>query len=181
MTGYRTKKGVLLADDESSRTLPPVAYLACTRFSETTWRENVSYRIRTGRPVVYGTDMRTSDRCSPHGSLLVLEMNNDANRLMGVGFVRNRLDFEGSPHAIHATQNYNRFVYAGTWWLGRGDLLRHRPDTLAVLEALLFCGRGHMKRLTGISLVPAARLAGAGLDAGRLVADILSLDRLAYG
>lgn len=126
-------------------------YLACTRFNMTTWKENMSYRMKRKISVVYGTDMRIRTNYPMLTRWLIVEMNNDLNLIMGVGLVTNRLSF---GHQIYLNQNYNRYVYMGDLWASRSTLVSRCPQLIIQLEKILFMGKSHVKRQTGISLIP---------------------------
>ena len=80
--------------------LPPVR-IACTRFNTQTWQEyqdwktahEQAYEQTYSRQMkcVYGSPREISYRkFPPEIPILIIEMNNDANRIMGIGQIQNR-------------------------------------------------------------------------------------------
>jgi hypothetical protein len=80
--------------------LPPVR-IACTRFNTQTWQEyqdwktahEQTYEQTYSRQMkcVYGSPREISYRkFPPEIPILIIEMNNDANRIMGIGQIQNR-------------------------------------------------------------------------------------------
>ena len=92
--------------------------------------------------------------------MFVLEMNNDRNRIMGVGAMRNTL-WNSKKLRIYQDHHYNRYCYSGKHRLDRAELLEEtvtvdgvRIALLRLLEVVCFMGSTHSKRNRGISLLP---------------------------
>lgn len=80
---------------------PPPSVLACTRFNNKTWQEyqdwlntnQRTYEQIYQRPLkcIYGTPREISHKkIPPQAKILVIEMNNDENRIMGIGEIINQ-------------------------------------------------------------------------------------------
>ncbi len=81
------------------RTHPPT--LACTRFNNKTWQERQQW-LATNRPIyeeiykrplkcIYGCPREIShSKFAPQQTILVIEMNNDENRIIGIGEIKNQ-------------------------------------------------------------------------------------------
>ena len=177
--------------------LPPV--LACTRFNNKTWQEyqqwmttyQQSYEQTYHRPLkcIYGCPREISHKkIPPQAGILVIEMNNDENRIMGIGKIENKTASETYRTAvggrnpppfrkIFSDRNYTRYIYIGnTHYATREELERNHtqdaqyineqlinimpqtPHPIESLERLLFKGAGHMKRGSGISRCSVAAL-----------------------
>ena len=91
--------------------LPPL--LACTRFNNKTWQEyqdwlntnQQTYEQIYQRPLkcIYGAPREISHKkIPPQAKILVIEMNNDENKIMGIGEIINQTASEvyRSPHAV---------------------------------------------------------------------------------
>ena len=129
------------------------SHIVTTRFNNNTWVENEAYR--TQYPVlkcVYATPELNSERFLPDGVLFVLEMNNDTNRLMGIGMVRNRAIVK--KHRVYSNENYNRYAYVGKHRIDRKDMTAEEEVVARVFDVLCFTGARHMKRLQGIKAFP---------------------------
>ena len=67
------------------------SHITTTRFNDVTWEENRQYAERNSNiGCIYGTCEQISTQIHQESVLFVLEMNNDQNRIMGIGMVRNR-------------------------------------------------------------------------------------------
>lgn len=129
-----------------------MVFVTATRFTATTYNENMEYRRKRGLACIYGSQEPISDRCAYGAEVFVFEMNNDTNRIEGVGLIRNL--HCPDRHAIHANGQYNLYAYVGTHYISREQLLEHcNPEWLADMESLMFKGKSNLKRLTGIRLL----------------------------
>jgi len=139
----------------------------CTaRFNKNTLIENIEWRKKTNKLThcVYGAPSELKQTIKKDEWVIVLEMNNDINRIIGLGLVRN------SPlkyNKIYSCGNYNRYTYEGKI---RVDLSNINNDNLAHVEAFvlteeerivirmlelsLFYGQTHSKRAKGICELP---------------------------
>ena len=128
-------------------------YIATTRFNNDTWKENCNYKNKNGIDgVIYGTNIRI--RCSHSlGSLFfVIEMNNETNKIEGIGLIRNQLVLD-KRYNIYSIGDYNRYIYKGDYWLSRDKLYYYDKELVNIFETILFKGKGHFKRQSGISVV----------------------------
>ncbi len=92
---------------------PGTPPLACTRFNNNTWQEyqdwlntnQQTYEQIYQRPLkcIYGTPREISNKkIPPQAKILVIEMNNDENKIMGIGEIINQTASEvyRSPQAV---------------------------------------------------------------------------------
>lgn len=122
----------------------PHPLLACTRFNNKTWQEyqtwmithQQSYEQIYHRPLkcIYGSPREISHKkFPPQANILVIEMNNDENKIMGIGEIQNQTASEvyRSPSGvvsnpshnpahnlipfrkIFSDRNYTRYIYIG--------------------------------------------------------------------
>ena len=75
--------------------------LACTRFNNKTWQEREQW-LATNRPIyeqtykrplkcIYGCPREIShSKFAPQQNILVIEMNNDENKIQGIGMIKNQ-------------------------------------------------------------------------------------------
>lgn len=126
--------------------------VATTRFTNATYAENMEYRKRKGLACVYGLQEPLSERCAYGAEVFVFEMNNDANRIEGVGLIRNV--HTGEYHKIHENNQYNLCSYVGSYHMTRDQLAEYcNKEWLQDMEELMFKGKSNLKRLTGIRLL----------------------------
>jgi hypothetical protein len=127
--------------------------LATTRFNNFTWEENCKMRIKN--PIakcIYAVPMQITSRIVLDSNIFVLEMNNEQNKIMGIGLIRNHA--VAGKYAVHSVHNYNRFVYIGKWRIDREDMSANEFEILRLLEAVCFRGINHSKRGQGITGLP---------------------------
>ena len=133
---------------------PPPPILACTRFNNKTWQEYQTwmtayqsiYEETYYRPLkcIYGAPREISHN----------KMNNDENRIMGIGKIENKTASEvykpvaggrippADPppfRKIFGDRNYTRYIYIGnTHYATREELERnHTPDAQYINEQLI--------------------------------------------
>ena len=128
---------------------PPV--LACTRFNNKTWQEyqhwkttyQQTYEQIYQRPLkcIYGTPREISNtKIPPQAKILVIEMNNDENKIEGIGEIINQTASEvyktvGSGcrpikfNTLFSDRNYTRYIYIGnTRYASREELERNHTE-----------------------------------------------------
>lgn len=136
----------------------------CTaRFNHDTLSENLEWKIKKNKPpthCVYGSPCAMKKDIKDGEWLIVLEMHNDINKIIGVGLVRN------SPfrcNKIYSCGNYNRYTYEGKLRIdlsGAGadaasfKFTEEEQIVIRMLEMLLFYGQKHCKRAKGICELP---------------------------
>jgi len=133
--------------------------LTTTRFNNATWSEN--RKFLDGNPAlgcIYPTPEENSRKINVNAPLFVLEMNNEENRIMGIGMVRNRAIVK--KYRVYSNENYNRYAYLGRNRIDRGDMTVEEERIMKVFDILCFTGARHMKRLQGIKAFPVDMLYG---------------------
>lgn len=124
--------------------------LAVTHFNNQTlcenqrWRENNNYN-----GCIYNSPVKIKEHISLFSSIYVIEMNNQTNKIIGIGLIKNRI--YPKRHKIYSDNNYNRYTYIGKKWI---DCSLIDEETLNKLELRLFKGKNHLKRSQGIVEVP---------------------------
>jgi hypothetical protein len=127
-------------------------YIACTRFNNETYNENINYRQKHNEIVIYGTSTKIR-HLYPIGSLIfVAEMNNQTNKVEGIGLIRNQLVNDGYKK-IYSNSDYNRYIYKGHYWISRDTIFKHNAELLDILDTILFKGKSHLKRFSGITIL----------------------------
>jgi len=126
-------------------------YLMTTRFNDNTWRENRQYCEKTNYQCAYCTPCPISGNIKSESVLFVLEMNNDTNRIIGIGMLRN---IPRKGNVVYEEGNYNRFSYMGKSRIDRSQMDKKEDDLMVLLDDKCFKGKGHLKRGQGITLFP---------------------------
>jgi hypothetical protein len=87
-------------------------FIITSRFSNETWNENMAFRLKNKKVgCVYCSPEMVTQKIPVDSILFVLEMNNDENKIMGVGMIRNHPTC--GKYKIYSNGNYNRYVYIG--------------------------------------------------------------------
>jgi hypothetical protein len=141
-------------------------YIGSTRFTNYTYKENSEWRERfKWKGCVYGCNKKMP-LTVPHLALVyVIEMNNDTNKIMGIGLVRNYINLKYEMCIYKSDTNYNRYVYNSAHRKDRSEI---NKKLLCALELILFKGSGHFKRGQGITTIPWKRFGKSGSDIYKL-------------
>jgi hypothetical protein len=127
-------------------------YIACTRFNNETYNENMEYRKKHGETVIYGTTTKIREKY-PIGSLIfVAEMNNETNKVEGISLIHNNLILD-KYYKIYSNTDYNRYIYKGKYWISRNDIINYNTEIITILDNILFKGKSNLKRFSGITIL----------------------------
>lgn len=138
--------------------------ISCTRFNTETLNENIRWIENNNyKGCIYNTPVRIKEDIPLLINIVVIEMNNITNKIVGFGLIQNKLIYD-KYYKIYSIQNYNRYTYKGKYKINI-ELLREKYknsiDTendykwIEELEKLLFKGKRHFKRGHGIQRLPA--------------------------
>jgi hypothetical protein len=58
-------------------------------------------------------------------------------------------------YRIYSNNDYNRFIYNGEYWLSRSQLTDFDSELVEICDNVLFKGKSHLKRQSGISVLTA--------------------------
>jgi len=123
------------------------------RFNNETLEKNYAYRRKKEFVCMYCTPMGLSPKISYSSPVFVIEMNNSTNKIEGIGFIKNNIIKE-KYHKVHEDGNTNRYTYVGKHFMDRELIERYNPLLVYVLDQILFKGKTHSKRGTGLTLIP---------------------------
>ena len=79
-------------------------------------------------------------------------MNNDKNKIMGIGLIKNNRDRKQRIRVYNNNPNYNRYIYHSKCRIEASEIKYKK--FLKVLEMITFKGSRHMKRGQGITCIP---------------------------
>jgi hypothetical protein len=127
-------------------------HIATTRFNNATFAENMAYRQKVSESVLYGPSIPIHQKYSIGCTMFVFEMNNEENRIEGIGVIKNQI-FHEKRYKIYSESDYNRIIYRGKHWLSREQLLELDEELVAIFDKILFKGKSHLKRQSGITVV----------------------------
>ena len=128
--------------------------IVTTRFNDNTFNENKSYRENMNpKPgCIYTSSHPVAVDIQVEKEIFVLEMNNETNKIMGIGLIFNIPIY--NKYKIHNDNRYNIFSYIGKSRIDRKDMCEFEDDIMKVFDNLCFKGKRNLKRLKGIKRFP---------------------------
>lgn len=128
-------------------------FIMTSRFNTTTWRENCDYRKKYPKfGCIYCSPCPVSGQIPINSIMFVLEMNNDDNRIMGIGMVKNHPHVNGL--IVYNNSNYNRYQFYGKQRIDRLDMTPIEDAVMCAFDILCFTGNSHQKRGHGLKVFP---------------------------
>jgi hypothetical protein len=82
--------------------------------------------------------------------MFILEMNNDENKIMGIGMVKNHPIV--GKHYVYEIGNYNRYVFIGKNRIDRKEMNEQEEEVMQAFDILCFKGDTHHKRGQGLTI-----------------------------
>jgi hypothetical protein len=132
-------------------------FLLTSRFNNKTWSENHQYRQKNPTiKCIYCSPSPITETVPIDSVVFILEMNNDTNKIIGIGMVRNHPYV--NKYTVYENGNYNRYVYKGKTRIDRIDMTEEEERIMKVFDILCFTGNKHMKRGQGLKLFPVEML-----------------------
>ena len=127
-------------------------YLACISFNNKTYDENICYRNKYNKKVIYGTMLKIREIYPKESLIFIAEMNNTENKIEGIGLIKNVLLYNRKDK-IHENTECNRYIYRGKYWLSRRQILEVDLEILNIFDDILFKGKSHLKNRIGIRII----------------------------
>lgn len=132
-------------------------HIMTTRFNNKTYSENQQYlaklQSQTDIKCIYSTPIKITPKIQLDRILFIIEMNNDANRIEGIGLIKNRYSMK-TAHTIYENRNYNRYTYIGNHRIDRSEFTEEEKEVIKEMEILCFKGKRHLKRGQGLQMFP---------------------------
>ena len=123
------------------------------RFNNETLFSNYEYRIKNDFKCMYCCPCKLSPKI-PHDTLVfVIEMNNSTNMIEGIGLIKNKAETE-RYFKVHTDGNTNRYIYIGNYFIDRKTIENYSSELVNILEIILFKGKTHSKRGSGLTTIP---------------------------
>ena len=132
-------------------------YIITTRFNNETLEENKKYREKLEKvKCIYCCPDEISSSIPYETTLFVFEMNNDHNKIVGIGKIKNVPKIQ--KYKVYNDNNYNRFQYIGKERVCRSDMDDEEEELMLLFDKWCFTGMGHLKRGQGIKRFPLDKL-----------------------
>lgn len=128
-------------------------FILTSRFNSETWCENENYRHNNKNiGCIYCSPDPITEKIPTESIMFVLEMNNDTNKIMGIGMIRNRP--LSRRIQVYNEGNYNRYIYTGNMRISRDKMSTSEEEVMKAFDVLCFKGNRHMKRGQGLKSFP---------------------------
>lgn len=129
-------------------------YIGFTHFNNSTYEENLRYRNNKNIKCIYCCPILINENIPYDSNIYVIEMNNEMNKLMGIGKINNHPIFKDN-HKVYNDQNFNRYVYIGKKYISRESLKEtiNGNEIITYFDNKLFKGKTHRKRGHGIRII----------------------------
>lgn len=124
-----------------------------SRFNSETLFSNYEYRRRHNFNCMYCCPSKLSPKISHDTLVFVIEMNNSTNMIEGIGLIKNKPETD-KYYKVHLDGNINRYIYIGNYFIDRKTIEEINCQLIYVLEEILFKGKTHSKRGSGLTLIP---------------------------
>ena len=121
-----------------------------TRFNKETLIKNYEYRAKHGLKCMYCCPSEMSPKIHYNSPVFVIEMNNSINKIEGIGLIKNKPETK-KYYKVHSDGNTNRYTYIGEYYIEREIIDDYNSPLLYALEEILFKGKTHSKRGSGLS------------------------------
>ena len=138
-------------------------YVLTTRYNNATLLANRAFLEKSSGKYkcVYSSPSEISDKIPTGSKCVVLEMNNDTNRIIGIGLIE-KTECKKKLW-IQEWGNYNRVHYTGYFRMDRSELDSDSGESretkiMKLLDILCFKGSGHLKRGKGLTMFPVSYL-----------------------
>lgn len=123
------------------------------RFNNNTLVTNYSYREKNGIKCIYCVPTKLSPKILYDSQVFVIEMNNSTNKIEGIGLIKNRIETQ-KYYKVHSDTNTNRYTYVGKHFIDRNTIAVYNPELIHILDQILFKGKTHSKRGSGLTTIP---------------------------
>jgi hypothetical protein len=123
------------------------------RFNSETVIPNYEYRKRHNLKCIYCCPSKLSPKIKHESLVFVIEMNNTTNMIEGIGLIKNKFDLT-KYYKVHSDPNSNRYIYIGNYFMDRRTINDNNSQLVDILEQILFKGKTHSKRGSGLTTIP---------------------------
>jgi hypothetical protein len=141
-----------------------------TRFDNTSLNERELWKQTTNfNGTIYGTPTPINKTILQNEQLIVLEMNNTINKIIGIGLINNVIHIK--KYKIYSHNNYNRYIYLSNKSIDTNII--NTNDIFQKIEKILFYGKNNYKRGQGIQELPITAREIDNINVQRMINNIL--------
>ena len=141
--------------------------IGSVRFNNKTYLENIKWKQRKKHiGCAYGLDKPLSINIPSKKYIYIIEMNNDINKIMGIGKIKNQIVYSNRSR-MYNEDRLNKYIYKDSNFISRNDIIKLKEKgkiVLRFLENILFYGYKHFKRGQGCVIIPWNRILTEGSE-----------------
>ena len=133
--------------------------ICVTRFNNKTFKENERWKDKNGftfHKRIYNTSVKIKPGIPIKTEILVIEMNNDTNKIIAFSIIRNIPEIW--KYKIYSNGGCNRYSYTTNEYIYVDQIIPKYDKEVNILINELFYGKGHLKRGNGIQEVPQKKI-----------------------
>ena len=127
--------------------------IVTSRFNNETLKSSYEYRKKNDYPCIYSCPTELSSKIPYDTFVFVIEMNNSTNKIEGIGLIKNNYETK-KYYKVHSNSNINRYTYIGKYFINRELINTYNSKLVFILDEILFKGKTHSKRGSGLTLIP---------------------------
>ena len=130
--------------------------IATTRFTNKTYKEKEDWCSKyLWKGAIYGSPLKITESIPYESLVFVLEMNNDKNKIEGIGLIKNKLVMD-KYYKIYSNGNFNRYIYKSMYRidLTNNILTEYEKKVIDIFNIVLFKTKRNVKRYQGITALP---------------------------
>ena len=102
---------------------------------------------------IYCAPIRIKESIPVNETLMVIEMNNERNQVIGLGLIKNYV-WADKKYKIYDEMNYTRYIYKGKYRIPRENMNEQEEIYMKIFDVILFKGKTHLKRGQGLTEIP---------------------------
>lgn len=158
-------------------------HLVTARYNNQTYKELQDYKTkRKIKGCLFNVPREMPDSIVGNGKVFVFEMNNDLNKIMGIGYLLNHVRYD-KYYKVHSDMNYNRCSYIGKYYVSREKIVEYQDnkETLELIENMVFRGKDHIKRGQGFISIPQKKLKHNKKEILKMLIDLFVYERTEDG
>lgn len=136
--------------------------VATTRFTNFRYEYITLWKMKNKwKGCVYPVKNKIKECIADNIDIYVIEMNNDENKIIGVGKINNIIKKRKKVYDGNELERNNQYLYKSKYFISREDILKkeENKELIKYLETLLFTGYNHVKQLKGITCLHPDRIA----------------------
>ena len=113
-------------------------FLLTSRFTNSTLTENRKYKEKNNMRCIYCSPDPITLKIPNDAVVFVLEMNNEMNKIEGIGMIRNHPIV--NKYSVYSDGNYNRYVFKGKHYISRKSMNNKEEELMQAFDILCFKG-----------------------------------------